>query len=569
MKTTFPIQWIVPAILLIMPLAAPAQHAENPYEKLMQKHHEQLEDPYMPGPAQKGNAGYSHRIKTSGFTMIQVNVDANGHNIVGDAANEPSLAVNPLNPNNMVIGWRQFDNVLSNFRQAGYGYTTNGGWTWTFPGKINAGIFRSDPVLNSDSTGKIYYNSLTTDGSNYFCKVFRSIDDGASWDAGVDAHGGDKQWMAIDKSGGIGLGNIYATWNSYFSSCLPGFFTRSTDGGNSYQNCIAVPASPFWGTMAVGNNGELYVTGAGGASIVVVKSTNARDPGVTPTWGSPVGIDLDGWVNSGELVNPGGLLGQVSIDVDRSTGPGRDNVYVLSSVVRFSNADSADVMFSRSTDGGLTWSSPVRVNDDQGTNHYQWFGTMSVAPNGRIDAIWLDTRDSPLDSLLSALYYSYSLDQGETWSANEKLSPLFNSHVGWPNQPKMGDYFDMQSDTDGAHLAWCNTLNGEEDVYYSYITPFINGINPNTDEVTGYTVTCNPNPFTAQTRITYKIPKDSPVTLSVISIYGQEIKTLVDKTQPAGTYSVVLPGNDLTAGFYLCRLKAGSRTVTTRLIKLN
>jgi Neuraminidase (sialidase) len=63
-------------------------------------------------------------------------------------------------------------------------------------------------------------------------------------------------------------------------------------------------------------------------------------------------------------------------------------------VVRLSNSDSADVMFSRSNDGGLNWSSPKRVNDDTGTENYQWFGTMSAAPNGRIDAIWLDTRCS-------------------------------------------------------------------------------------------------------------------------------------------------------------------------------
>src|SRR6202040_2109874 len=53
------------------------------------------------------------------FISHQVNVDANGMNIVGDAANEPSIAVDPTNGNRMVIGWRQFNSVTSNFRQAG------------------------------------------------------------------------------------------------------------------------------------------------------------------------------------------------------------------------------------------------------------------------------------------------------------------------------------------------------------------------------------------------------------------------------------------------------------------
>src|SRR6266446_4140171 len=55
------------------------------------------------------------------FTSYQVNVDANGMNILGDAANEPSIAVDPTNPSKMAIAFRQFDSVTSNFREAGWG----------------------------------------------------------------------------------------------------------------------------------------------------------------------------------------------------------------------------------------------------------------------------------------------------------------------------------------------------------------------------------------------------------------------------------------------------------------
>ena len=50
---------------------------------------------------------------------------------------------------------------------------------------------------------------------------------------------------------------------------------------------------------------------------------------------------------------------------------------------------TTDVMFARSTDGGLTFSAPLRINDD-GINptKWHWFGTFSVAPNGRLDAVW-------------------------------------------------------------------------------------------------------------------------------------------------------------------------------------
>jgi len=93
---------------------------------------------------------------------------------------------------------------------------------------------------------------------------------------------------------------------------------------------------------------------------------------------------------------------------------------------------------------------------------------MSVAPNGRIDVVWLDTRDNP-DTVLSSLYYSYSIDGGVTWSPNERLTQAFDPHLGWPQQNKMGDYYTMISDNDGAHLAWAATFNGEEDVYYGHI----------------------------------------------------------------------------------------------------
>src|SRR5512143_1103656 len=56
------------------------------------------------------------------YISYQVNVDANGNNRVGDAANEPSICIDRHNPNRMSIGWRQFDSVASNFREAGFAY---------------------------------------------------------------------------------------------------------------------------------------------------------------------------------------------------------------------------------------------------------------------------------------------------------------------------------------------------------------------------------------------------------------------------------------------------------------
>ena len=431
-------------------------------------HHEIKDDDYIPVLRENQERSPAYYYSMNNIITVQVNVDVNGQNIVGDAANEPSIALDQTDPNRITIGWRQFNTVNSNFRQAGYGFTTNGGQTWTFPGVIEPGVFRSDPVLDSDADGNIYYNSLTNDPV-FMCDVFISNSGGSTWDGGTFAQGGDKQWMTIDKTGGPGIGHIYAFWSSSFSVCSPGFFTRSTDGGGSYEDCITIPNNPFWGTLTVGPGGELYVGASIGSDFLVAKSTNAQNSGEIVTWDMATVVDLDGSITFGGGPNPGGLLGQTLIAVDSSGGLYHGNIYLLCSVDRNSTPDPADVMFVRSTDGGVSWSSPIKINDDPGTSAYQWFGTMSVAPNGRIDVIWLDTRDNP-GSINSALYYSNSKDGGSTWSLNERLSDYFDPHVGWPNQQKMGDYFDMVSDSSGAHLSWAATFNGEQDVYYSYIT---------------------------------------------------------------------------------------------------
>ena len=557
---------LIAGITHLSPLISSAQNIRVPADKKIQMHHEIPGDKYSPNPYNNKLTSPPMRYKSSGIFTAQVNVNASGQNILGDAGNEPNIAVDPLNPNRIVIGWRQFDNVNSNFRQAGWSYTSDAGQTWTFPGVIEPGIFRSDPVLDYDSAGNFYYNSLTSDVT-YHCKVFKSNNGGAIWDAGVEAKGGDKQWMTIDRTQGVGSGNIYSSWTSYYSSCPPGFFTRSTDGGSSFEDCVYVGGNPYWGTMAVGNDGELYIDGRGQYDgIVVAKSTNAQIPGSLISWDFPVSVEMDGYITGNSPINPIGILGQANIDVDRSNGPGRGNVYVLASMPRVSNIDQGDVMFSRSTDGGATWSLPVRVNDDAGTSHIQWFGTMSVAPNGRIDAVWLDTRDAPPGTDYSALYYSYSIDQGNTWTVNQKLSDSFDPHIGYPQQDKMGDYFDMVSDNPGAHLAWANTLNGEEDVYYSHILPGSTGIENGQGNDKYYSLSCYPNPVRSQTMIRYQIPDNCFVKLAICNLYGQEITTLVNKKQTAGIYNVTFSADMLPAGYYFCRLTAGAHIETTRLV---
>lgn len=407
------------------------------------------------------------------FVSVQVNVDSMGNNVVGDAANEPSIAVDPTNHSRMAIGWRQFNSNLSDFREGGYGYTTNAGASWTFPGVIQPpGVFASDPVLGFTAEGVFYYNSLQPFRSgkiaDWACYMYTSTDGGATWPSEVFAFGGDKLWMTVDRTGGMGHGHIYMAWSQFATNFPGGFFTRSTDDGLTYMTPIDIPGRPRWGTLTVDPFGTLYIAGILNTSpqrVGVIRSTNAQDDMQVPTFSPAVIVNLDGLPRSSAGPNPAGLLGQVGVASDHSGGPHHGNIYMLSSVQRTSVLDPLDVMFSRSEDGGQTWSAPVRVNDDA-LGAWQWFGTISVAPTGRIDVIWNDTRNHVPAVNMSELYYSYSTDAGQTWSTNQPLSPSFNSHVGWPQQNKLGDYYDMISDSLGADLAWAATFNGEQDVYY-------------------------------------------------------------------------------------------------------
>jgi hypothetical protein len=404
------------------------------------------------------------------FTSIQVNVNASGQNITGDAANEPSITVDPNNGNKMTIGWRQFNSVTSNFRQAGWGYTTNAGASWTFPGVLENNVFRSDPVLDSDSNSNFFYLSLL---ETFFDNMWRSQDGGMTWANIAPAKGGDKQWFTIDNTNSTGHGFQYQIWSTSGNNFGGRQFTRSTDGGFTWLDPVNIPNQPAWGTPDVDSTGNLFIGGVnlGTGQVWCVRSTNAKNGGSTPVFDQSTKVNLGGGIGFGEPINPDGLSGQVFLAADRSGTATNDNIYMIASVVPDGASTGTDVMFARSSDGGRTFSAPVRVNDDPiNHNKWHWFGTLAVAPNGRIDSVWLDSRNAANDTD-SQLFYSYSMDGGVTWAPNVPVSNSFNPFLGYPNQNKLGDYLTIVSDNTGGNVAYAATFNGEQDVYYVRVAP--------------------------------------------------------------------------------------------------
>ena len=207
-----------------------------------------------------------------------------------------------------------------------------------------------------------------------------------------------------------------------------------------------------------------------------MRSSNAQIAGQTPSFDRNTAVNLGGGLLYPGAINPEGLAGQVFLAVDRSGGATNNNIYMLCSVLP-AGRSTTDVMFVRSTDGGLSFSTPVRVNDDGLNNKWHWFGTFSVAPNGRLDAVWHDSRNAA-NNTDSQLFYSYSTDAGVTWSPNVAVSNPFNPFEGYPNQNKIGITSRSCQTTQAATWRIRPRLTltrargqHEEDVYYVRVFP--------------------------------------------------------------------------------------------------
>ena len=227
-------------------------------------------------------------------------------------------------------------------------------------------------------------------------------------------------------------------------------------------------------TSATNGSGDLLLIN-GIRNLDFFRLVGVGDPSVdTPAlYGIYLTVAFQG--SSRGAPNGEGLLGQAWVAADRNSS----NVYILTTAGfdpgNLPGPDPTDVVFISSNDAGMTWSRPVIVNDDPlRPNSWQWFSMMSVAPNGRIDVVWNDTRNSQQPNF-SELFYSSSIDGGKTWSPNVAVSPMFDSWIGRPagsfNQ-KLGDYYHMVSDNLGANVAYAATFNGEQDVYFLRIGPW-------------------------------------------------------------------------------------------------
>jgi hypothetical protein len=359
-------------------------------------------------------------------------IDGPGTNYV-NAEVEPRVAVNPTNPSNIVGVFQQ--DRWSNGGAHGLvvGVSHNGGGTWsrtwahfsTCSGgtAANGGNYdrASDPWVSFAPNGDVYQISLSASANLITSAILvsKSADGGDTWSEPITLRRdssafnfNDKESITADPTN---ASNVYAVWdrsrfpsdnanfNALHSFAFRGdiWFSRTTDGGVTWEPARAIFA-PKSNEATVGNeivvlpNGTLVdifnlEKGSGinapGFFEAVIRST---DKGVT--WSQPIIISKDMSVavtdpDTGAEVRTGAGLPDMA--VDRTTG----HLYAVWADGRFSNGAHDDIALSRSTDAGLTWSAPVKVN--QTTNNAAAFTpSVYVAANGTVGVTSYDFRNN-------------------------------------------------------------------------------------------------------------------------------------------------------------------------------
>jgi hypothetical protein len=369
------------------------------------------------------------------FTLLPILGSAQFKNIKldeqgadGDYVCEPSIAINPKYPNNIVAA-----SVLNNIY-----FTKDGGATWQKREVSSAMGVYGDPALIADDKGDFYFFHLSdpTQGSGGYesekldrIVVQRSTDGGTTWTEGESIgfnhpKDQDKEWPAVDAKG-----NLYLTWTQFDKygdadpNCHSNILFSASKNGRKWSDPVQISQTP-------GNCVDDDNTAEGAVPAVI-------DGKVFVAWANQGLIFLDRSFDGGNLwltndiavtEQPGGwdmkipghdrCNGMPVLMVDRSKGQLRGSLYLVWADQRNGENDT-DIWFMRSSNYGDNWTTPLRINDDK-TKTHQYLPWMAVDPeNGMIYIVYYDRRNST--GMETDVYLAYSIDGGINFK-NIKIS---------------------------------------------------------------------------------------------------------------------------------------------------
>ena len=390
---------------------------------------------------------------------------------------------------NIVIAWNDIYDGYSSGSVDGYGYSTDGGKTFIDAGSIPRGNIQAllgDPSLTADTAGNVYYSSLASNTGSLplFITCSKSTDGGRTFGTPVIAalppNGFtlDKEMMVADTVPNSPYKNniyiSYTRFNIFFSSSDIEF-VRSTDGGNSFSSPLIITNDNASGSIPVlGPGGVVYVAWEDwdNSAIEIAKSTNGGQSFGGPILighVTPIGTNTSAYNDCRRAALNGDIRVNdfPSMAIDTSNGSTRGYIYVVWNSQNSSGY--SDVLLSRSTDGGSTWSSPIKVNDNT-TNTDSFMPWITVSPTGKVTVMWYDRRNDPNNNLLIDVYEAISDNGGLSFEPNirvtcQSFTPVTHSPYILPCY--MGDYNQLTSDLTSDYSAWGDSLTGGQNVYFA------------------------------------------------------------------------------------------------------
>ena len=486
------------------------------------------------------------------------------------APEEPSIMVNPNNTEHMVAG-SNVDNMY---------YSIDGGQSWTAEKLSSSYGVWGDPCIIVDTANRYYFLHLSNPPSGGYwidrivCQTKEEI--GGDWNNGsfmgyIPPKQQDKEWAIVDRSNN----NIYVTWTQFddYASSNPDdfsniLFSKSTDNGESWSDvlqinevsgdCIDSDNTTEGAVPAVGPNGEIFVAWAGPAGLVFDRSTDQGS-----TW-----LDQDIFISD----IPGGwdfdvpgiqrCNGLPITICDLSNGANHGTIYVNWSDQR-NGSDDTDVWLAKSTDGGNSWSSPIRVNDD-GPGKHQFFTWMDIdQTNGNLYFVYYDRRN--YDDNNTDVYMAVTKDGGETFT-NFKISEspfLPSSNIFF------GDYTNLSVHDNVIRPIWTRLQGGNLSVWTALVDLDFVGAPENEIPVLSSLEQNYPNPFRESTYLSFKLKNPGEVSLVIYDLYGREMLTLIDKEHRiAGKYIENFnPAQySMTAGVYYLVLTNEGEQLKRRMV---
>jgi hypothetical protein len=151
------------------------------------------------------------------------------------------------------------------------------------------------------------------------------------------------------------------------------------------------------------------------------------------------------------------------MSIDRTNGPHRGRAYFC---FTDGTPGNFDPYLTYSDDKGVTWTTPVKVSDEQNASEQFW-PQVHVGPDGRVSIGWYDRRNATNNNSLCDYYITQSVDGGVTFGPNRRLSDVSAAWCGVPANitPNFGDYVELTSDDRSVFGIWSDARGGGPDVY--------------------------------------------------------------------------------------------------------